>query len=321
MTTKPRDIPSEPIDGDQPMIEVTDHSGAVRSYPIGSDQPNGPAQVPVHVALSNAMSDIQSVGKDSHFSAPGMGTFNFRGIDATVNAVGPALRKHGIVPLPIAQDIIYRDTKTTGGKDTREVTVKATYRLYGPMGDYVEVTSPGESLDTGDKGTAKAMSVAFRILLLQMFAVPTGDADPDSQVYQRGEHEQRPAAPAAPKEDTSPLGKARAAAGAAYRARNLTYKEAEAEFAVWAIDPDAPDGNTVFSAAVPEQLLAFAAYLRKLTEDENNPVATPEPEPTTEEADPAALEAEQDAEALRKTEEAAAVERARARNAKLEPKE
>ena len=31
--------------------------------------------------------------------------FNFRGIDAVVNAVSPALRKHGVVVVPEVQDL------------------------------------------------------------------------------------------------------------------------------------------------------------------------------------------------------------------------
>lgn len=145
---------------------------------------NEPAQVPIHVALSNAMRDVQSIAKNDRNTAPGQ-NYMFRGIDATMNAVGPALRKHGIVPLPVGQETSYRDVKTSTGKDTREVTVKARYELVGPMGDSKIVEVPGESMDSGDKGTPKAMSVAFRTLLLQMFCVPTGDVEPDSQTYQR----------------------------------------------------------------------------------------------------------------------------------------
>ena len=50
---------------------------------------------------------------------------------------------------------------------------------------------PGESMDFGDKGAPKAMSVAYRIALLQTLCIPTDDPDPDSQSYER-EHE-RPA--------------------------------------------------------------------------------------------------------------------------------
>ena len=40
-------------------------------------------------------------------------------------------------------------------------------------------------MDSGDKATAKAMSVAFRTALLQALALPTDEPDPDSQSYER----------------------------------------------------------------------------------------------------------------------------------------
>ena len=40
-------------------------------------------------------------------------------------------------------------------------------------------------MDVGDKGTPKAMSVAYRIVLLQMLCIPTDEPDPDSQSYER----------------------------------------------------------------------------------------------------------------------------------------
>ncbi len=40
-------------------------------------------------------------------------------------------------------------------------------------------------MDSGDKATAKAMSVAYRIALIQALNAPTGDPDPDTQTYER----------------------------------------------------------------------------------------------------------------------------------------
>ena len=42
-------------------------------------------------------------------------------------------------------------------------------------------------MDSGDKATPKAMSVAFRIALLQALALPTDEPDPDSYAYERAE--------------------------------------------------------------------------------------------------------------------------------------
>jgi len=40
-------------------------------------------------------------------------------------------------------------------------------------------------MDSGDKATAKAMSVAFRTALLQSLSLPTDEVDPDATSYER----------------------------------------------------------------------------------------------------------------------------------------
>ena len=55
------------------------------------------AEQTIYQALSAVMGDVQAVGKDGRNTQQG---FNFRGIDAVVNAVGPALRTHGVVVTP-----------------------------------------------------------------------------------------------------------------------------------------------------------------------------------------------------------------------------
>jgi hypothetical protein len=147
----------------------------------------------VRDALKAVMDEVQSVGKDGFNKNQ---KYNFRGIDAVVNAVGPAFRKHGIVPVPILKDINYRDVKSAGGSPQREVTVKVCYQFVGPAGDMLDVVVPGEAMDSGDKGTAKAMSVAYRIALLQLLCIPTDDPDPDESSYERGRESFESARPA-----------------------------------------------------------------------------------------------------------------------------
>lgn len=144
-----------------------------------------PADVPVQVALAAVMREVRAVGKDERY-ADNRTQYSFRGIDGVLNAVGPALRKHGVIMLPSMVATTYRDTKTVSGKDTRECTVMVTWRVIGPQGDHIEVMTPGESLDTSDKGTAKAMSVALRIALIQTLALPTDERDPDADRVERG---------------------------------------------------------------------------------------------------------------------------------------
>lgn len=134
-------------------------------------------------ALAAAMGEVRAVGKDDFNSQQ---RYNFRGVDAVVNACAPVLRKHGVIVAPMMESSSWRDVKTSTGKDSREVTVTVRYRFYGPAGDYIDAIVPGESMDFGDKGAPKAMSVAFRTALIQTLCLPTHDVDPDSESYERG---------------------------------------------------------------------------------------------------------------------------------------
>ena len=140
-------------------------------------------QVTVHQALSKVMGDVQAVKKDSKNQAQ---RFNFRGIDAVMNAVGPALRKHGVTILPEDVEVHRSNGTTASGKQTAEVVVKVTYRVYGPAGDSIHGKVAAEAMDFGDKAIAKAMSVAYRTFLLQALTIPTDEPDPDSESYERG---------------------------------------------------------------------------------------------------------------------------------------
>jgi hypothetical protein len=128
--------------------------------------------------------EVAPVGKNSTNTQQ---NFKYRGVDAVVNAVAEALDKYGVIPVPILDRYDY-DGNVEVGKNRSlmgHVKVEVTYRFYGPAGDYFDAKVPGEAMDSGDKATAKAMSVAYRIVLLQTLNLPTGDPDPDSQTYER----------------------------------------------------------------------------------------------------------------------------------------
>jgi hypothetical protein len=141
-----------------------------------SEKPN------VIEALSAVMADVQAVKKGDRNQAQ---NFNFRGIDAVVNAVGPALRKHGVVALPVKVVPAFESYQSRQGALMRNTTLTITWRFYGPGGDHVEAETLGEAADAGDKSVPKAHSVAYRILLLQALCIPTDEPDPDTAAHER----------------------------------------------------------------------------------------------------------------------------------------
>lgn len=170
-------------------------------------------------ALSAVMEDVRAVGKGDRNTQQG---YQFRGIDSVINAVGPVLRKHGVIVMPVGVEAHYRDVQTSQGKPSRECTVNVKYRFYGPNGDHLDAEVPGESMDFGDKGAPKAMSVAYRILLLQSLCIPTGDSDPDAASYERADE---------PVEETAASLRARIAQLG--KAKGKTRDEIAADFVAW----------------------------------------------------------------------------------------
>ncbi|GIH91988.1 ERF family protein [Planobispora siamensis] len=188
---RPDDQP--PADWPEPAAPASPGSMIVEPLPdVDIPVPEGgPEQVPVQVAWANVMGEVRAITKGQQTTEGPR--FHYRGVDDALNVFGPACRAHGVLVLPHRVEPSYRDTKTSKGNATRECTVLVTYRIYGPKGDYLEVQAAGESLDSGDKGSAKAQAVALRTLLYHAGLVPTRDPDPDANTIERGEANIRPA--------------------------------------------------------------------------------------------------------------------------------
>ena len=132
-------------------------------------------------AMAAVMNDVQAVAKKDRNEHQ---KFNFRGIDAVVNAVGPALRKHGVVVVPEVQDVAYEKVTTTNNKPATACRLVVSYTFHKDD-SYLSCTVAAEAWDHGDKATPKAMSVAFRTALLQALALPTDEPDPDAHTYEQ----------------------------------------------------------------------------------------------------------------------------------------
>jgi hypothetical protein len=133
--------------------------------------------------LASAKENVGSVAKKERNNSQ---NFNFRGIDAVVNAVAPVFNELGIINVPEVLEHEY-ETVTIGAKQTQmgHVNLVVKYTFYGPEGDSVSATVASEAMDTGDKAVAKAMSVAYRTALLQVLNLPTDEPDPDATSYER----------------------------------------------------------------------------------------------------------------------------------------
>lgn len=125
------------------------------------------------------MADMEALGKDRRNTQQG---YNFRGIDDVYNMVQPIMAKHGVVMRSeILEDRSEERTSKGGGALIYRI-LKIRYFLTAKDGSEISTMVMGEGMDSGDKAANKAMSVAQKYAILQMFMIPTEEQkDPENE--------------------------------------------------------------------------------------------------------------------------------------------
>lgn len=131
-------------------------------------------QKTVHQAVLDVMAAVGSVSKGSMQQG-----FAFRGIDAVLNSVSPAMREAGLTVHPAKVEHRRGEKQFSGGSKGEQIDVLVDYVFTGPDGSTFTAQVAAEATDSNDKATAKAMSVALRTCLIQTFAIPTEESGPD----------------------------------------------------------------------------------------------------------------------------------------------
>lgn len=136
----------------------------------------------IYTAITNVMKEIGAIGKTSKNAQQG---FMFRGIDAVMNAINPALIKNGIFIVPEILEQVREERQTKSGNNLIYSVCKIKYTFYAQDGSSVEAVVIGEGMDSGDKATNKAMSIAFKYACFQVFCIPTEEmVDPDAECHE-----------------------------------------------------------------------------------------------------------------------------------------
>ncbi len=133
----------------------------------------------IHSAIMGAMADIAATGIAKLSKNKDQGYF-FRGIEAAMNSLSPILIKHGIAISPSYSEFSIQERDSKSGGKLRFVTLKGTFKFEAKDGSFVTGEAYGEGMDSSDKATSKAQSVAYRTALFQQFVVPTMAIDPES---------------------------------------------------------------------------------------------------------------------------------------------
>lgn len=128
--------------------------------------------------------------------------WHFRGIDDVYGALAPLLAKHNLSILPRMLSREVTEHQTQKGGTLFYVVVDAEYDFVSSI-DASKHTCKvfGEAMDSGDKATNKAMSMAYKYACFQAFSIPTeGDNDADATVHEVKARAAKPAAakPVAP---------------------------------------------------------------------------------------------------------------------------
>jgi len=131
----------------------------------------------IYTLIPKIMNDISPIGKDSKNTGQG---YSFRGIDAVYNELHSILAKYGVFTAPEAVSIERSNHTSAKGSVLFYSVVTMKYTFYAPDGSSITTSVVGEGMDSGDKATNKAMAVAHKYALLQVFCIPTDDPkDPE----------------------------------------------------------------------------------------------------------------------------------------------
>ena len=136
----------------------------------------------IYETIAAVMGEIGAVGKTSKNAQQG---FMFRGIDAVMNAINPALIKFKLFIVPEILDQTREERTTSKGGVLIYSICKIKFTFYAEDGSNISAVVIGEGMDSGDKATNKAMSIAFKYACFQVFCIPTEEmVDPDSECHE-----------------------------------------------------------------------------------------------------------------------------------------
>jgi len=130
-------------------------------------------------AIPAIINDIESIKKTKKENTAIK--YAYRGIDEFMNALNPLLGKHCVTIVP---DILKNEREVysnANGTRMTNVVMHIKYTLTAKDGSFTSGSTIGEAFDSGDKASNKAMSIALKYFIMQVFMVPTEDIDdPDN---------------------------------------------------------------------------------------------------------------------------------------------
>lgn len=136
--------------------------------------------------MAKATAELGTVAKNLKIEA-GKNTYKAVSERDVIDAVKPVEAKFGIYSYPVSREIVESDQLESETYDGKKKTTfffrtKVVYRFVNvdEPTDYIEVTSYGDGMDSGDKSPGKSMTYADKLALLKAYKISTGE-DPDQE--------------------------------------------------------------------------------------------------------------------------------------------
>lgn len=148
----------------------------------------------IYGQLMKIMRDVDAIGKTRANAQQG---FKFRGIDEMYNELHSKFAEHGVFTTTEVIDQRREDRQTKSGGNLTSVMLTIRFTFHADDASSVSSVLLGEAMDSGDKASNKAISIAHKYALLTMFMIPTEEPkDPDAESHD--------VAPRSPKQDVKP---------------------------------------------------------------------------------------------------------------------
>ena len=131
----------------------------------------------IYQSITKILEEVPAIGKNKKNTTQ---KFMFRGIDDEMNTFQPLLAKYKVFIVPQVLEQTREERQTSKGGTLLYSICKIKYIFYAEDGSSIEAIVVGEGMDSGDKATNKAMAIAMKYAMFQVFCIPTEEMkDPD----------------------------------------------------------------------------------------------------------------------------------------------
>jgi hypothetical protein len=147
-----------------------------------TDNATPPAEHNVIRAINEITAELAREGISKNRQNQQQG-FKFRGIEDVYAALAHKLAAHKLAILPIVEERIETVRTSSKGGNLYSVALRVRYEFWSASGGASwSATMWGEAMDSGDKATSKAASMAYKYMAFQVFCIPVaGQDDADAE--------------------------------------------------------------------------------------------------------------------------------------------